>query len=86
MGQFDAEVQDIRQVATRWTAAVEAGNIEQLGQLMQMAMVLTSQKPIQRNRQGEVPEGLPGSTLERGMRERKRRELGRSFRFLIRQK
>jgi hypothetical protein len=53
---------------------------------MQMAMVLTSQKPIQRNRQGEVPEGLPGSTIERGMRERKRQELGRSFRFLISQK
>jgi len=53
---------------------------------MQMAMVLTSQKPTQRNRQGEVPEGLPGSTLERGRRERKRRELGRSFRFLIPQK
>ena len=34
MGPFDAEVQDIRQIATRLTAAVEAGNIEQLGQLM----------------------------------------------------
>ena len=60
--------------------------------LMQMAMVLTSQKPTQRNRQGEVPEACnanehcPGSTLERGMRERKRRELGRFFRFLIPQK
>ena len=53
---------------------------------MQMAMVLTSQKPTQRNRPGEVPEGLPGSSLERGMRERKRRELGRSYRFLIPQK
>ena len=53
---------------------------------MQMAMVLTTQKPTQRNRQGEVPEGLPGSSLERGMRERKRRELGRSYRFLIPQK
>jgi hypothetical protein len=53
---------------------------------MQMAMVLTSQKPTQRNRQGEVPQDLPGSTIERGMRERKRQELGRSFRFLISQK
>jgi len=53
---------------------------------MQMAMVLTTQKPTRRNRQGEVPEGLPGSTLERGMRERKRQELGRSCRFLILQK
>ena len=34
MGSFDAEVQGIRQVATRWTAAVKAGDIEQLGQLM----------------------------------------------------
>ena len=31
-------------------------------------MVLTTQKPTQGSRQGEVPEGLPGSTLERGMR------------------
>ena len=54
--------------------------------LMQMAMVLTSQKPTQRNRQGEVSEDLPGSTIERGMRERERRELGRFFRFLIPQK
>src|SRR5262245_54564055 len=45
---------------------------------MQMAMVLTSQKPTQRNRLGEVPEGLPGSTLERGRREEKRQELERS--------
>ena len=51
-----------------------------------MAMVLTSQKPTQRNRQGEVSEDLPGSTIERGMRERERRELGRFFRFLIPQK
>ena len=34
MRSFDGEVPDIRQVATRWTAAVEAGDIEQLGQLM----------------------------------------------------
>jgi len=53
---------------------------------MQMAMVLTTQKPTQRNRQGKVPEGLPGSTLERGMRERKRQELGRSLRLLISRK
>ena len=37
-----------------------------------MAMMLTSQKPTQRDRLGEVPEDLPGSTIERGMRERKR--------------
>ena len=51
-----------------------------------MAMVLTSQKPTQRNRQGEVSEDLSGCTIERGMRERKRQELGRFFRFLIPQK
>lgn len=34
MCPLDPELQDIRQVATRWTAAVEAGDIEQLGQLM----------------------------------------------------
>jgi hypothetical protein len=42
-----------------------------------MAMVLTRQKPTQRTRIGERPEGLPGSTLERGMRGEKRQELGR---------
>ncbi len=51
-----------------------------------MAMVLTSQKPTQKDRQGEVSEDLPESTIERGMRERGRRELGRFFRFLIAQK
>ena len=51
---------------------------------MQMAMVLTSQKPTQRNRLGEVPEGLPGSTLERGRREEKRQELERSSQLLQR--
>jgi len=44
---------------------------------MQMAMALTHQKPLQRKRVGELPEGLPGSTLERGMRGEKRQELGR---------
>jgi hypothetical protein len=39
-----------------------------------MAMVLTPQKPIQRTRLGERPEGLPGSTLERGMRGEKHQE------------
>ena len=48
---------------------------------MQTAMLLTQQKPIQTDRLpkallleavGEVREGLPGSTLERGMREEKR--------------
>ena len=50
---------------------------------MQMAMALTHQKPLQRERFfGELPEGLPGSTLERGMRGEKRQELGRPSRFL----
>jgi len=44
---------------------------------MQTAMALTHQKPTQRKRIGELPEGLPGSTLERGMRGEKRQELGR---------
>ena len=52
---------------------------------MQMAMVLTPQKPTQRTRIGELPEGLPGSTLERGMRGEKRQELGRPVRFLLRE-
>ena len=41
---------------------------------MQMAMVLTAQKPTQRERFGEFSEGLPGSTLERGMGREKRQE------------
>jgi len=49
---------------------------------MQMAMVLTHQKPTQRKRFGELPEGLPGSTLERGMRGEKRQELGRPASYL----
>ena len=48
-----------------------------------MAMVLTPQKPTQRKRLGELPEGLPGSTLERGMRREKRQELGRPCRFQL---
>jgi len=48
-------------------------------------MVLTPQKPTQRTRLGERPEGLPGSTLERGMRGEKRQELGRPVRFLLRE-
>ena len=51
---------------------------------MQMAMALTHQKPTQRKRVGELPEGLPGSTLERGMRGEKRQELGRPTSFLAR--
>ena len=47
-----------------------------------MAMVLAPQKPTQRDRSGEIPEGLSGSTLERGMRGEKRQELGRPYRFL----
>src|SRR5216684_2091077 len=52
---------------------------------MQMAMVLTPQKPTQRKRIGELPEGLPGSTLERGMRGEKRQELGRPGGVLLRE-
>ena len=48
-----------------------------------MAMALTHQKPTQRTRFGERPEGLPRSTLERGMREEKRQELGRPGRFQL---
>ena len=43
---------------------------------MQMAMVLAGQKPIQRDRQGEVPEGLPGSTKSAGCVERSVENLG----------
>jgi hypothetical protein len=50
-----------------------------------MAMVLTPQKPIQRERFGKLPEGLPGSTLERGMRGEKRQELGRPVGFRLRE-
>ena len=39
---------------------------------------------MQRNRFGEVPEALPGSTLERGIYEKKRQELERSSRLLDR--
>ena len=52
---------------------------------MQMAMVLTPQKPTQRKRLGELPEGLPGSTLERGIRGEKRQELGRPVGFRLRE-
>ena len=45
--------------------------------MKQMATVLTDWKPTQTDRQGEVREGLPGSTLERGMCVEKRQELGR---------
>jgi hypothetical protein len=50
---------------------------------MQMAMVLTGQKPTQRERIGELSEGLPGSALEHGMCREKRQELGRPERFLL---
>ena len=50
-----------------------------------MAMVLTPQKPTQRKRFGELPAGLPGSTLARGMRGEERQELGRPVRFLRRE-
>src|SRR2546426_6938226 len=52
--------------------------------LMQMAMVLTCQKPTQKNRRGDVPDGLPVSTLERGRRGEKRQELERSSPLLTR--
>ena len=48
-----------------------------------MAMALTHQKPTQRQRYGKLPEGLPGSTVERGMRGEKRQELGRPCRFQL---
>ncbi len=48
-------------------------------------MVLTLQKPTQRTRVGERPEGRPGSTLERGMRGEKRQELGRLEGFRLRE-
>ncbi len=41
-----------------------------------MAMVLTDQKPTQRNRVGEVPEGLPGSTKSVACVERNVENLG----------
>ena len=41
-----------------------------------MAMVLTVQKPTQRNRVGEVPEGLPGSTKSVACVERNVENLG----------
>ena len=43
---------------------------------MQMAMVLTHQKPTQRDRLGEISEGLPGSTKSVGCVERSVRNLG----------
>jgi hypothetical protein len=44
---------------------------------MQMAMVLTPQKPIQRDRFfGEISEDLPGSTKSVGCVERSVRNLG----------
>ena len=43
---------------------------------MQMAMVLTDQKPTQRNHIGEVPEGLPGSTKSVACVERNVENLG----------
>jgi hypothetical protein len=48
-------------------------------------MAVTPQKPIQRKRFGERPEGLPGSTLERGRRGEKRQGLGRPVGFLLRE-
>ena len=41
-----------------------------------MVMVLTRQKPTQRKRFGELPEGLPGSTKSVGCVERSVRNLG----------
>jgi hypothetical protein len=50
-----------------------------------MAMVLTRQKPTQRTRFGELSEGLPGSTVERGMRGEKRQARGRPVGFWLRE-
>ncbi len=47
-------------------------------------MVLTPQKPTPRKRLGELPEGLPGSPLERGRRGEERQELGRPVGFRLR--
>ena len=52
--------------------------------ITQTAMVFTPQKPTQRDRKGEIPEGLPGSTVERGMRGKKRQDRGRPSRLLPR--
>jgi len=52
--------------------------------LQQTATVLTHRKPTQRHRQGEMLEGLSGSS-GRGMHGEKRRERGRPSRFLVRQ-
>ncbi len=41
-----------------------------------MAMVLTPQKPTQRDRFGEIPEGLPGSTKSAVCVERSVKNLG----------
>jgi hypothetical protein len=48
-----------------------------------MAMVLTAQKPTQRDRSGEVSEDLPGSTLEHGTCGEERQELGITDEFLL---
>lgn len=42
----------------------------------QMATVLTHRKPTRRNRHGEVPEGLPGSTKSAACVERSVENLG----------
>jgi hypothetical protein len=44
--------------------------------IMQTAMVLTLQKPIQRKRSGELPEGLSGSTKSVVCVERSVKNLG----------
>ena len=51
-----------------------------------MAMVLTRQKPRQRDRFfGEISEDLPGSTKSVGGVEEKRQELGRPVGFRLRE-
>lgn len=47
--------------------------------------MLTRQKPTQRKRFGELPEGLPGSTKSVGLRGEKRQELGRPVGFRLRE-
>jgi RNA-directed DNA polymerase len=49
---------------------------------MQTAMVFTLQQPTQRQRFGELPEGLSGSTCERGRCGETRQDLGRPAWFL----
>jgi len=55
-----------------------SGNSASLGAKKQSATVLTCRKPAQRNRNGEIPEGLPGSKSV-ACSERSVRNLGDPF-------